>query len=159
MFYKLVGEKGLKHTLLKSISGVLTVLATKKLGEHVFVPPESPPRSPMKSSAAAKRHLSPPAPTRTLRRFEVRCRPAILADAVTSASERRLLRVGLLTAITLTAHNFPEGMAVAISTMSSVNLGLKLAVAIALHNIPEGALRTPPISCDRLGDRMSAYHV
>jgi zinc transporter ZupT len=50
-------------------------------------------------------------------------------------------------------------MAVAISTMSSVNLGLKLAVAIALHNIPEGALRTPPISCDRLGDRMSAYHV
>ncbi len=44
----------------------------------------------------------------------------------------------MLTAITLTAHNFPEGMAVAISTMGSPKLGLKLAVAIALHNIPEG---------------------
>jgi len=29
-------------------------------------------------------------------------------------SETRLLRVGMLTAITLTAHNFPEGMAVAL---------------------------------------------
>ena len=29
-------------------------------------------------------------------------------------SQQRLLRVGLLTAVTLTAHNFPEGMAVAI---------------------------------------------
>ena len=89
------------------------VLATKKLGEYVFVPL----RSPIKSSAAAKRQ----------------------------ASERRLLRVGLLTAITLTAHNFPEGMAVAISTMSSVNLGLKLAVAIALHNIPEGLAIACPL--------------
>jgi len=53
-------------------------------------------------------------------------------------SQQRLLRVGLLTAVTLTAHNLPEGMAVAISTMGSVKLGLKLAVAIALHNIPEG---------------------
>ena len=113
LFYKLVEEMGLKHTLLMSISGVLTVLATKKLGEYVFVPL----RSPIKSSAAAKRQ----------------------------ASERRLLRVGLLTAITLTAHNFPEGMAVAISTMSSVNLGLKLAVAIALHNIPEGLAIACPL--------------
>jgi len=65
-------------------------------------------------------------------------------------SERRLLRVGLLTAVTLTAHNLPEGMAVAISTMGSVNLGLKLAVAIALHNIPEGlAIACPLIMSKR----------
>ena len=47
-------------------------------------------------------------------------------------SERRLLRVGLLTAVTLTAHNLPEGMAVAISTMGSVNLGLKLCLCVGL---------------------------
>lgn len=65
-------------------------------------------------------------------------------------SERRLLRVGLLTAVTLTAHNMPEGMAVAISTMGSANLGLKLAVAIALHNIPEGlAIACPLIMSKR----------
>jgi len=60
-------------------------------------------------------------------------------------SQQRLLRVGLLTAVTLTAHNLPEGMAVAISTMGSVKLGLKLAVAIALHNIPEGLAITCPL--------------
>jgi len=38
------------------------------------------------------------------------------------AAEGRLLRVGLITAVTLTAHNFPEGMAVAISTMGSLPL-------------------------------------
>ena len=62
-------------------------------------------------------------------------------------SQQRLLRVGLLTAVTLTAHNLPEGMAVAISTMGSVKLGLKLAVAIALHNIPEGLAITWVHAC------------
>jgi ZIP family zinc transporter len=71
-------------------------------------------------------------------------------DSQKKKSERRLLRVGLLTAVTLTAHNLPEGMAVAISTMGSVNLGLKLAVAIALHNIPEGlAIACPLIMSKR----------
>jgi len=54
------------------------------------------------------------------------------------------------TAVTLTAHNLPEGMAVAISTMGDVNLGIKLAVAIALHNIPEGlAIACPLIMSQR----------
>eukprot|EP00802_Teleaulax_amphioxeia_P012525 Tamp_12568.p1 GENE.Tamp_12568~~Tamp_12568.p1 ORF type:complete len:309 (-),score=74.59 Tamp_12568:872-1771(-) len=71
-------------------------------------------------------------------------------DSEKKKSERRLLRVGLLTAVTLTAHNLPEGMAVAISTMGSVKLGLKLAVAIALHNIPEGlAIACPLIMSKR----------
>ena len=60
-------------------------------------------------------------------------------------SERRLLRVGLMTAVTLTAHNLPEGIAVAISTMGSVNLGFKLTIAIALHNIPEGLAIVCPL--------------
>jgi hypothetical protein len=33
-------------------------------------------------------------------------------DSEKQKAERRLLRVGLLTAVTLTAHNLPEGMAV-----------------------------------------------
>merc|ERR1711966_369816 len=59
--------------------------------------------------------------------------------------ETRLSRVGVVTALALTAHNFPEGMAVAISTMGSATLGLKLTVAIALHNIPEGLAIACPL--------------
>merc|ERR1719453_2912088 len=47
-------------------------------------------------------------------------------------------RLQLLLFIALTAHNFPEGFAVAVSTMSSHQLGIIVCIAIALHNIPEG---------------------
>jgi len=61
------------------------------------------------------------------------------------SSDDRLWRVGVITALALTAHNLPEGMAVAISTMGSAKLGLKLTVAIALHNIPEGLAIACPL--------------
>eukprot|EP00294_Goniomonas_avonlea_P006391 CAMPEP_0114543368 /NCGR_PEP_ID=MMETSP0114-20121206/2317_1 /TAXON_ID=31324 /ORGANISM="Goniomonas sp, Strain m" /LENGTH=243 /DNA_ID=CAMNT_0001727699 /DNA_START=75 /DNA_END=806 /DNA_ORIENTATION=- len=51
---------------------------------------------------------------------------------------RRLWRLAVLNTITLTAHNFPEGCAVVVSTLQSEKLGLKMALALALHNIPEG---------------------
>jgi ZIP family zinc transporter len=42
-------------------------------------------------------------------------------------------------------HNFPEGVAVFMSSMVSIKLGISLAVAIALHNIPEGIAVAMPI--------------
>eukprot|EP00929_Paragymnodinium_shiwhaense_P104280 TRINITY_DN6855_c0_g1_i1.p1 TRINITY_DN6855_c0_g1~~TRINITY_DN6855_c0_g1_i1.p1 ORF type:complete len:353 (-),score=67.87 TRINITY_DN6855_c0_g1_i1:111-1169(-) len=47
-------------------------------------------------------------------------------------------RLSLLLFVALTAHNFPEGFAVAVSTLSSHQLGIMVCIAIALHNIPEG---------------------
>lgn len=40
-------------------------------------------------------------------------------------SQQRLLRLGMLTAVTLTAHNFPEGMAVAIRYARAHTLACK----------------------------------
>lgn len=51
---------------------------------------------------------------------------------------RRAWRVAMLLFVSLTVHNFPEGLAVAASTMHSQRLGITTTVAIALHNIPEG---------------------
>ncbi|MDY7032648.1 MAG: ZIP family metal transporter [Thermodesulfobacteriota bacterium] len=41
-------------------------------------------------------------------------------------------------------HNFPEGMAIAIGTVSGVNVSLAIALAIAIHNIPEGICTSAP---------------
>eukprot|EP00123_Amoebidium_parasiticum_P008682 comp18953_c0_seq1/m.21216 comp18953_c0_seq1/g.21216 ORF comp18953_c0_seq1/g.21216 comp18953_c0_seq1/m.21216 type:complete len:345 (-) comp18953_c0_seq1:430-1464(-) len=56
-----------------------------------------------------------------------------------SASERqRLYKAGLMTAIAITIHNFPEGMATFVAALDNPQLGATLAIAIAVHNIPEG---------------------
>lgn len=45
-------------------------------------------------------------------------------------------------------HNFPEGMATFVGTITEVQLGILLTVAIALHNIPEGiAVAVPIYAC------------
>jgi len=49
-----------------------------------------------------------------------------------------VLSAGLMTAIGIAIHNFPEGVIVFISALHDIRLGIALAVAIALHNIPEG---------------------
>ncbi len=52
-------------------------------------------------------------------------------------TSRNLRRAGLLTAIGIALHNFPEGMAVFSVSMLDTSLGLSIAIAIAVHNIPE----------------------
>lgn len=54
-------------------------------------------------------------------------------------------RVGLLSAVAITAHNFPEGLATFFATLESPSLGLPLAFAIAIHNIPEGIAIAVPV--------------
>lgn len=54
-------------------------------------------------------------------------------------------RVGLLTALAITAHNFPEGLATFFATLESPAVGMPLAFAIAIHNIPEGIAIAVPV--------------
>ncbi|MFH0876354.1 MAG: ZIP family metal transporter [archaeon] len=56
-----------------------------------------------------------------------------------------LKRCGMLIAIGITIHNFPEGIAVFFSSLVNMHLGLTIAIAIALHNIPEGIAVAMPI--------------
>jgi ZIP family zinc transporter len=57
----------------------------------------------------------------------------------------RLFRVGLLVALGLAIHNFPEGFAVFAGNLHSIGLGIIITVAIALHNIPEGISVAMPV--------------
>eukprot|EP00927_Polykrikos_kofoidii_P079353 TRINITY_DN76142_c0_g1_i1.p1 TRINITY_DN76142_c0_g1~~TRINITY_DN76142_c0_g1_i1.p1 ORF type:complete len:328 (+),score=35.67 TRINITY_DN76142_c0_g1_i1:192-1175(+) len=59
----------------------------------------------------------------------------------------RKLRLASVLMVSLTAHNFPEGFAVATSAFSDERLGLVVMFAIAIHNIPEGiAIAVPVLS-------------
>lgn len=60
-------------------------------------------------------------------------------------SQSYIKRVGLMAAIAITAHNFPEGLATFFAMLESPELGLPLAMAIALHNIPEGVSIAIPV--------------
>ena len=56
-----------------------------------------------------------------------------------------LYRTGVLVALGLSIHNFPEGMAVFVGGVEDVQVGLAIAVAIAIHNVPEGLAISAPI--------------
>ncbi len=68
-----------------------------------------------------------------------------LADKEARQGFNKLYRVGIFTALAITIHNFPEGMATFFSALKSISLGIPIAIAIAIHNIPEGIAVSIPI--------------
>lgn len=79
-----------------------------------------------------------------------------IAQDMTGSRRRRLNRkrtrsvshrmwTGFLTALAIGIHNFPEGMATFMSSLSDPGLGITIAAAVALHNIPEGISVAVPI--------------
>lgn len=69
----------------------------------------------------------------------------LFCNQVACARHHRIKRAGLLTAIAICIHNFPEGMATFFVTTQNITLGISVAIAIALHNIPEGIAVALPI--------------
>lgn len=58
---------------------------------------------------------------------------------------KKLMRMGLFTALAIGIHNFPEGLATFTAALTSPELGIAIAVAIAIHNIPEGIAVSVPV--------------
>ena len=56
-----------------------------------------------------------------------------------------LLKTGIIVAIGLAIHNFPEGLAIGSGFGASIKLGLSLAIAICFHDIPEGISMAVPM--------------
>jgi len=69
----------------------------------------------------------------------------------------RLMRAGVLTAIGIAIHNFPEGLVTFSSGLAvDHSFGILVAVAIAIHNIPEGISVSIPIA-QATGSRKRAF--
>lgn len=60
-------------------------------------------------------------------------------------SNSKVYRSGLLIALTLALHNFPEGIVTFLGSVNDLSFGLVIGLAIALHNIPEGMAISVPI--------------
>jgi len=62
-----------------------------------------------------------------------------------AARFKKLYRMGILTAVAVAVHNFPEGIATFMSAINNPTVGIAIAIAIAIHNIPEGIAISVPI--------------
>lgn len=60
-------------------------------------------------------------------------------------NDRKLLSTGFIVTLGIIIHNFPEGIAVFLGSISDLRLGILLTLAIAIHNIPEGIAVAAPI--------------
>lgn len=56
-----------------------------------------------------------------------------------------LHKLGIMSAIAIAVHNFPEGMATFIGALNDPQMGAGITFAIAVHNIPEGIAVAIPI--------------
>ncbi len=77
-------------------------------------------------------------------------------DCENSKNNYRLYRTGIISAVIIAIHNFPEGIATFMSAINNPKLALPVAFAIALHNIPEGITVAAPIYF-ATGNRKKAF--
>jgi ZIP family zinc transporter len=70
--------------------------------------------------------------------------------------KKKLLRMGLFSALAIAIHNFPEGLATFTAVLKDPKLGVAIAIAIAIHNIPEGIAVSVPVYF-ATGDKRKAF--
>lgn len=70
--------------------------------------------------------------------------------------QRKLVHMGINTAVAIGLHNFPEGLATFVAALDNPKVGAVLAVAIGIHNIPEGLCVALPIYY-ATGNRCKAF--
>jgi len=66
-------------------------------------------------------------------------------DQKAKPDNKKLLRMGIFSALAIAIHNFPEGIATFMAAMNDPALGIGIGIAIAIHNIPEGIAVSVPI--------------
>jgi len=79
-------------------------------------------------------------------------------DHLPNVKNKKLMRMGMFTALAIGIHNFPEGLATFTAALQDPNLGIAIAVAIAIHNIPEGIAVSVPVYY-ATGSRRKAFRL
>ena len=63
----------------------------------------------------------------------------------TGIADPKLMKTGIVVAIGISLHNFPEGLVVSAGYGRMPKLGILIAIMICLHNIPEGIATATPL--------------
>ena len=74
-------------------------------------------------------------------------RAQVYTDKLHGVDRGKLMRTGLFTALAISLHNFPEGLATFFSALEDPVIAIPIVIAIAIHNIPEGLAVSVPIYC------------
>lgn len=69
---------------------------------------------------------------------------------------RKLQRTGIMMALAIGIHNFPEGLATFASALTDMSIAIPIMFAVAIHNIPEGIAVSVPIY-HATGSRKKAF--
>jgi len=77
-------------------------------------------------------------------------------DLTDSVEKKKLVKMGINTALAIGLHNFPEGLATFVAALNDPKVGAVLAIAIGIHNIPEGLCVALPIYY-ATGNRTKAF--
>lgn len=77
-------------------------------------------------------------------------------EEMNKTGSKKLMRMGVITAIVIAIHNFPEGIATFITTSFDKEMGFAIMIAIAIHNIPEGISVSIPVYF-ATGNRKKAF--
>ena len=62
-----------------------------------------------------------------------------------TGNEKALHKLGVMSALAIAIHNFPEGIATFIGALNNPEMGAGITFAISIHNIPEGIAVAIPI--------------
>ena len=81
---------------------------------------------------------------------------ALVEEMKPIRGSQQLHRMGLLTALAIGIHNFPEGIATFFAALTDTTVGISIVIAIALHNIPEGISISIPVYY-ATGNRKKAF--
>lgn len=65
--------------------------------------------------------------------------------AVAQQQKEQYRRAGMMTSIAIAIHNFPEGLALFVSSLQGMETGIILSIGIILHNLPEGVAIAAPV--------------
>ena len=67
------------------------------------------------------------------------------SESEMASSNSKLKRTGIMMALAIGIHNFPEGLATFVSALTNIEIAIPIVFAIAIHNIPEGIAVSVPI--------------
>lgn len=75
---------------------------------------------------------------------------SIVEKAIPIGDAKGSMKVGIITALALMIHNFPEGIIMGCGFAGGSVLGLKMSLAIAIHDIPEGIAVSAPLMASKV---------